>query len=183
MRIRGTATDKLDDVIQTLRFVRKTGILTIQRDGPGDFFEQGTIVLQDGQIVNAFLGNLRGSDALKKLSTWRTCHFVFQATPSTTFSPSTLPVYPPRNSLLPPDQPVNVPPRSLPAPDVPHRAQQYQEALPDFARLGLSRLHRQLFLLIDGRRSIVMLTRLIRRDQQEVLQMLAEMENVGIIRR
>lgn len=177
MRIRGTATDKLADVIQTLMFVRKTGVLTIQRDGPGDFFEQGTIVLQDGQIANAFLGNLRGADALKKLSTWQTCHFIFQATPSTTFSPSTIPLYPPEAPPLLP----NVP--GAPVPGTPARAAQYQEALPDFPRLGLSRGHRQLFLLIDGRRSIAVLTRLIRRDQQEVLQMLADMENVGIIRR
>lgn len=54
--------------------------------------------------------------------------------------------------------------------------------MPDFQRLGLSRAHRQLFLLIDGRRSAQELTRLIGRHPQEVLAILADLENAGLIR-
>ena len=56
-----------------------------------------------------------------------------------------------------------------------------QGTLPDFQRLGLSRLHRQLFLLIDGKRSTQELARLIGRPHQEVLIVLADLESTGLI--
>jgi hypothetical protein len=46
---------------------------------------------------------------------------------------------------------------------------------------GLSRTHRRLFLLIDGRRSIKDLAALIRRAPGETLAMLADLEQAGLI--
>jgi hypothetical protein len=186
MRIRGTATDKLADVIQTLLLVRKTGMLTVQRDGPGDSYEQGTLTLHNGQVMDATAGPLRGADAYKKLNTWTTCQFVFQALSPTAFPQLSPPSFP-RTQMSPEHGATGAYTRRDSgefsfASVVPYRTQQFQGGLPDFQYLGLSRTHRQLFLLIDGKRSIQDLTRLIGRHPQEVLAILAELESAGLIR-
>src|SRR5450631_2993053 len=78
MKTRGTATDKLADVIQALQLVRKTGLLTVQRDATEGISEEGKIAFRDGQVVDAAVGQLRGADAFKKLVMWTRCHFVFE---------------------------------------------------------------------------------------------------------
>lgn len=77
MKTRGTATDKLVDVIQALQLVRKTGLLTAQRDAD-DIAEVGMIAFRDGQVIDASVGQMRGADAFKKLVMWTRCHFVFE---------------------------------------------------------------------------------------------------------
>ncbi len=182
MKIRGTATDKLADVIQALQLVRKTGLLTVQRDTPGDIAEVGKIAFRDGQVIDAGVGQLRGADAFKKLVMWTRCHFVFEPI---------LPTPPPAPALPPPRSgstgierrnTQELPDEYLSVGVVPYRSQYVQGMMPDFQRLGLSRVHRQLFLLIDGRRSTQELTRLIGRHPQEVLAILADLESAGLIR-
>jgi hypothetical protein len=181
MKTRGTATDKLADVIQALQLVRKTGLLTAQRDAPGSISEEGKIAFRDGQVVDAIVGQLRGADAFKKLVMWTRCHFVFEPV---------APTLPPPVALLPSRAgnkgtewrntqessgeylSVNV---------VPYRSQYVRGGLPDFQRLGLSRIHRQLFLLIDGKRSTQELSFLLRRHPQEALALLADLESAGLI--
>src|SRR5579884_2732883 len=80
MKIRGTTTDRLADVIQSLQFIRKSGLLTVERDDPSGFSELGTILFRDGTIVDANVGRLRGPEAFSKLVTWTTCRFLFEAT-------------------------------------------------------------------------------------------------------
>lgn len=176
--MRGTATDKLADVIQMLLFVQKTGILTVQRENPDKSVEEGSLFLREGQIADAMIGNVRGADALKKLSTWTRCYFVFQ-----TLSPSASSPFSPQT----PSALDNVTERQtrplLGAPVIPSRTEQYQYVLPDFDRLGLSRLHRQLFLLADGQRSIDALAKLLGRHPQEVLMLFGDMENLHLLRR
>jgi predicted transcriptional regulator len=48
--------------------------------------------------------------------------------------------------------------------------------------LRLTRAHRQLFLLIDGNRPVVLLARMVGRDLSEVHALLMDLVNVGIIR-
>jgi hypothetical protein len=64
----------------------------------------------------------------------------------------------------------------------PYRIIQAETALPLMERARASRLHRHLFLLIDGQRTIVELVRLIGRRQDEVQQLLYDLENMGVIR-
>lgn len=187
MKTRGTATDKLADVIQALQLVRKSGHLTAQRDATDGIAEVGIIAFRDGQVVDASVGQLRGADAFKKLVVWTRCHFIFK---------SALPESPPPVALPPPQSGAPTgsgrsdtewryrqepPDEYLSIVVVPYRSPYMQGALPNFQRLGLSRLHRQVFLLIDGRRSTQELARLIGHHHQEVLAVLADLESAGLI--
>lgn len=178
MKIRGTATDKLADVIQMLTFVHKTGVLTAQREGSEKNLEECSIFFQEGQIVNASVDHLRGADALKKISTWRTCYFVFQAQ-----LPSGGQSQPISQGLLSASQ--RTPERGFDPTSsmIPYRPQQYLNRIPNFDSLGLSRAHRQLYLLTDGQRSINVLAKLIGRNLQETLALLSDLENRDLLRR
>jgi Domain of unknown function (DUF4388) len=183
MKIRGTATNQLSDVIQALSLARKTGTLVIERDGIAGSSEMGTITFHNGQITDANVGPFRGADAFKRLITWKMCHFVLQPPSVTSTSPPSLPQLPgpniQSNTTIPADHSEAYPPPFVDV--VPYRTQLFQGSIPDFQQLGLSRMHRQLFLLIDGKRSLQGLTRLIGRHQQEVHKLLADLEQAGLI--
>ena len=69
-----------------------------------------------------------------------------------------------------------------PAARAPYPIQQPDAALRLIEQHGLSRIHRQLFYLIDGRRSIVELTRLTRKSGSEIYKMLGDLERAHVIR-
>jgi hypothetical protein len=195
---RGTATDKLADVIQMLQMSRKTGILHVNRDGLGNTIEQGAIMLQNGQIMDASLGPYKGAEAFQRLQGWLSCYFVFQTSTQ------------PNNPSLPPTQMSPVNRNSLPgfsnsgplvnkgsgfnnsgplpgggangSRNVPQRTREVSAILPHFNRLGLTRLHRQLFLLIDGQRSVPELILLVGHRTDEVDTLLDDLERAGLIR-
>lgn len=201
MKLRGTATNNLNDVIQMLQMARKTGTLTLQREGKGDTVEQGTMIFQNGQIVDAGLGFLKGGDAFAKVSTWGACHFVFQASAST-ITPR--PLMTPNPNTPNPNTPNPFTPRPAgngsspfhgladrretfnglsPTPAAPYRLREAQEVLGYFDRLGLTRAHRQLFLLINGRYPIPELMRLSGHRANDFERLLADLERVGLVRR
>ncbi len=182
MKMRGTATDKLADVIQMLLFVHKTGVLTVQRENSNYALEEGSLFLRDGQVADALIGNLRGADALKKLSTWTKCYFVFQALSPSASSPFAPPASAPFEQILE-RQTGPLSPATTFSSVIPCRTDQFQKSLPDFNRPGLSRVHRQLFLLADGQRSIEVLATLLGRHPQEVLLLLSDLENLRLLRR
>lgn len=187
---RGTATNRLTDVIQVIQIAHKTGMLQVNRDGSNKSIEQGTIYLQNGQIVDASLGPYQGIEALRHLETWQTCFFVFQPTshldgPSSAQIPPnpimsynghgsspTLPAY----DSSSPTQP------TFTGGNAPERLRDVNEMLPYFNRLGLSRMHKQLFLLVDGQRTVPELTRLIGHRTETVTTMLTDLERAGLIR-
>lgn len=171
MRIRGTVTEKLADVIQTLGLAHKTGVLIVQRDGPGEAYEQGSFLLQNGNVVDAVFGELRGLNAYRVLYPWTRCHFVFQqdATALPTASPPAT------------DSPASSAQKTETL-KIPQRLPPYQIMLPDFGALRLTRSHRQLFLLIDGSRPVVLLARMAGRDLSEVYTLLMDLVNAGVIR-
>ena len=178
MKMRGTATEKLADVIQMLLLVKRTGMLTVQREN-SRLLEEGSLFIQSGQIADARVENLRGADALKKLNTWTKCYFVFQEMSAATASPfapldSTMPEYAQQSRALLPGTGFAV---------IPARTAQFQSRLPDFEALGVSRTHRQLFLLADGQRSVEVLAKLLGRRPQEVLLLLGDLENLDLLRR
>jgi hypothetical protein len=195
MKTHGTATDKLADVIQALQLVRKSGRLTAQRDASDGIAEIGIIVFREGQVIDASVGQLRGADAFKKLVVWTRCHFLFEAVPAASppIAPSspTLGAFPRSESggnagVNDNDAEWRHPQQHsdeyLTITLIPFRSQHMQGVpLPDFQRIGLQRLHRQLFLLIDGKRTTQELARLIGRQHQEVLMVLADLESTGLI--
>ncbi|GHO51009.1 DUF4388 domain-containing protein [Ktedonospora formicarum] len=175
---RGTATDRLSDVIDMLRMAHKTGILSVNRDGAGNVIEQGTIILQNGQIVEASYGPYRGAEALRLLQGWQRCYF--SLLPSTHASNPSLPTPQMSPTIRNPTPPPNR--GGMESGAAPQRMRAVNEVLPYFERMGLTRLHRQLFLLIDGQRSISELILLIGNRTEEVNRLLDDLRRAGLIR-
>lgn len=199
---RGTVTDRLLNVIQVLQLGKKTGHLTIERDeGKGQ--EKGEIIFVQGQVTQAYGGNLRGQEALNWLSTWGACRFIFvTAIPEKTTTP--LPAQPsmsstrttqplsdthPRITAAIPAFPQNATrtnttdplAASVPSSRIPHRTRSVNISLHLLAQEGLSRAHRHLYLLIDGNRTIPELIRLTGRPAEEIFRLLQELEHAGVI--
>ncbi len=201
---RGTVTDRLLNVIQVLQLGKKTGHLTIERDeGKGQ--EKGEIIFVEGQVTQAYGGNLRGQEALNWLSTWGACRFIFvPATLEKTTNPLTTQTQPFTSSPKA-TQPLNDtnprvtaampsthqrpewansaahPASSSSGSAVPHRTRAVNVSFHLLDQAKLSRAHRHLFLLIDGNRTITELVRLTGRPSEEILRLLQELEHIGVI--
>jgi len=195
---RGAPTNNLAEVIQVLQMAHKTGTLLINRDGINNQIERGTIIYRGGQIIDATVGQYGGNEALQILYTWRNCYFTFQAPDSTNqaftqMSPENSPAIrrrsgplgnpgmrgsgmhssPGLNNTVPPDTGVS---------KAPQRIREVTEVLPYFDRLGLTRMHRQLFLLIDGRRTVPDFILLMGHRIEEVNTLLSDLIRAGLIR-
>jgi hypothetical protein len=198
---RGTVTDRLLNVIQVLQLGKKTGHLTVERDeGKGQ--EKGEIIFVQGQVTQAYGGNLRGQQALNWLSTWGACRFIFvPATPEKTTtpltpeqmrSPRTTQPLSDTNSRLTASMPTfhqrvdranttDALASSSSGLAVPHRIRSVNVSLHLLDQERLSRAHRQLFLLIDGNRTVAELIRLTGRPPEEIQRLLQELEHIGVI--
>jgi hypothetical protein len=200
-------TDRLINIIQTLQLSRETGTLIAKR-GDGAFSEEGRIVFTNGRITETRVGSHSGSDAFNRMSTWENCLVTFfspgPAKPLLSASmdtPEPMNISPRITRPLPrgarPNHAGNngwgSPPISglLPGPETP--AQQdfamgipfLVQPLPHILRAieqnRLSRVHRQLVLLIDGRRSIEELARLIVRTNSDVYRLLYDLTRIGLV--
>jgi hypothetical protein len=199
---RGTVTDRLLNVIQVLQLGKKTGHLTVERDeGKGQ--EKGEIIFVEGQVTQAYGGNLRGQEALNWLSAWGACRFIFMpATPEKTTSPLATQPFMSAPKVTQPLRETNPritaaiptfhqrsewtntteqPGSSSSGLAVPHRTRPANLSLPLLDQARLSRAHRHLFLLIDGNRTIAELVRLTGRPAEEILRLLQELEHIGVI--
>ena len=89
----------------------------------------------------------------------------------------------PRPQVPPPPAP-QLPAPQLPAPQpqAPHRLWQGQDALTFLERARASRLHRHVFLLLDGQRTIADLVRITGHSFEEVSRLLNDLERMGIIK-
>lgn len=199
-----TETDRLVNVIQVLQLGQKTGRLLVERN-TGSLFEQGIITFVQGQVVQASVNQQQGPDALNWLKSWGACRFAFtaeQRPPTTAQMPtitSPLPGYrAPETTPLPPAAPGPIPPRqmfttitgNLRATDqitptawlaTPYRTRQIEEGMQLIERMGLSRTHRRLFLLIDGGRTVKELIRLMAHDPENVHRLLQDLQRAGVI--
>jgi hypothetical protein len=63
----------------------------------------------------------------------------------------------------------------------PYRSRHIDDGMRLIEQMGLSRTHRRLFLLIDGRRSIKELMRLMAHEPVEILKLLQDLEGAGVI--
>ena len=71
---------------------------------------------------------------------------------------------------------------NTPAFEAPYPLQQLDEALRLIEQYRLSRIHRQLFCLVDGQRSIVELGRLMGKRGNEIYRLLEDLERAHVIR-
>jgi len=69
-----------------------------------------------------------------------------------------------------------------PASAAPYPTKQIDVALRLIEQQGLSRVHRQLFYLVDGRRSIIELGRLMGKRESEIYKLLGDLERIHTIR-
>lgn len=189
---RGTTTDQLANVIQVIQLGRKSGILSVER-GEAANLEDGAITFVHGQITEAHVGRRNNQVALNWFKTWKACRFTF--VPANSMYPtgpiSTMP------SGTAGQQPSETNPRTATMPlsaqtgrgtgplqdssPMPHRILPAEEALRLLDLGGLSRTHRHLLLLIDGRRTTQELVRLMGRRPDEVQKLLHDLEYIHVV--
>ena len=205
---RETATDRLANVIQVIELGRKTGVLTVERN-TGLSIEEGFIYFVRGHITHASVGQRVGLEALNRLNSWGACRFTFvsSTSPRNTGPHTPIPDSLSANRVKDTDPGLRIQkptagqqrnPLSAPygmsetgtgANDAtmslcraPSSTRQLQEALLIIERIGFSRAHRRLFLLINGRRHAAELARLMGRSESEVNGMLQDLERSGLIK-
>ncbi len=202
-------THRLVTFIQSIQLRRGSGLLSAKR-GEGASVEDGSIVFVNGQVTEAKVGRYTGSEAFNRLSGWENCQFSFVLQPSSqeehlnfahTDAMASLP------SAIGPDRPntqhfspvlegsgknPETPPYLIPSPStqghlslsgagVPRPGRRLSAALQMIDLMGLSRAHRRLFLLIDGKRSIDELAPLVGRTPGEVSELLRDLERASVI--
>lgn len=69
-----------------------------------------------------------------------------------------------------------------PAMRIPIRIKQSQHGMSILDKMGLSRAHRQLFLLIDDQRTIKDLARLMNCSEKEIEDRLEELEKIAVVK-
>ncbi len=181
---RETITERLADVIKVIQLGRKTGTLTVER-GQNATFEEGIVTFVHGQVTHASVGSRSGQEALSRLQTWQHCMFAFlEPTNDTPASPFQRPNSPYTSYVS--NQGIRTSPERANTFASTNRApchtRPVEEALLLLGSTGLSRTHRRILLLIDGRREVSEIARLVGRNVEEVSQQLQELEQAGFIR-
>jgi len=206
-----TSTDRLINVIEVIQLGHKTGILTAERD-VGSMLERGMITFVNGRVIQASVGQHTGFPALSVLKTWSTCRFAFTPSDTSQITQQiTQPLAPVTGEASIQRDFVTDPTLRTPATanhkqnglmaaggqgmnsawgmhsspaggGVPYPIRPYDEALVWIERMGLSRAHRRLFLLIDGYRILPELVRLMGRREDEVNALLRDLEGADLIR-
>lgn len=191
-----TSTDRLSNVIQVIQLGRKTGVLTVERF-KGSNFEQGILTFVNGRVTQASVGQYNGAAAFNALNAWGECRFTFtpSATAQITQPLPSITGYEPNYRDYATDPTLRIQAVAgeqatngagdkqahTAAVGVPYPIRQYDEALLRIERMGLSRAHRRLFLLVDGHRPTPELVRLMGRGKEEVEALLRELERAGVI--
>jgi uncharacterized protein DUF4388 len=201
-----TETDRLANVIQVLQLGKKTGVLIVERNN-GPNAERGIITLVNGQIKQASVGQRQGQDAVAWLENWGLCRFSFSTEQkrNRADNPSQLPTPPPPKgargysssftSPLPITTPglTSSPQQTFTGttgngslmPTIwgttPFRTRHIEEGMRVIEQMGFSRAHRRLFLLIDGKRTLQDLVRLLTNESTEVYRLLKDLERAGVV--
>jgi hypothetical protein len=195
----GTETTQLSQIIEVIQLGRKTGVLHVERNYQGRV-ETGEIHFLQGQISGArggVYGELMGRDAVRWLRVWQACRFIFTSPTSTPVTqalgervtqplPRSVPEeYSPvtghTTARLPAIQRTPVLPETKTPSGVPGLLYSTEQGLRLLEQVGLSRTHRHLLLLIDGRRSLAELSRLMGRREDDVQQALRDLVRTGIV--
>src|SRR5215472_469791 len=67
-------------------------------------------------------------------------------------------------------------------PSAPYRTREPEAALRVIERVGLSRAHRHLFLLVDGHQTMAEFARLMGKSEQELVDLLDDLQRAGLVR-
>jgi len=169
-RLKGTV-EQLVGIIRDIQLKRGTGILVAKR-GTGALAEEGSISFVNGQVKEARASHRMGTPALNYLSTWKKCcySFVSPIVANRANQPSTRPTQEPAPR---PSEPPDKTPSDTPSSRIP--------ALRGIEKRHLSRAHRHIFLLIDGKRSVEDLERVTGRKPEEIARLLRDLEHAGLI--
>ncbi|MBA2681183.1 MAG: DUF4388 domain-containing protein [Ktedonobacteraceae bacterium] len=201
--------DSLVRYIQAIQRGRRTGLLIVRR-GSGNTREEGRVRFQQGHVSETLLGSRTGTRAFNELCTWGVCLISFISTDGqevkTSVSPTPPPAPPPIQTDPHPPGSTPLRRRSNTSPELsrdgkedvsrqeqasspdtllqarPVQTRQFNASLQIIENLHLSRTHRQLFLLINGQRSVKELIYVFNRSQGEVLQLLRDLERAAVIR-
>src|SRR5215472_483659 len=182
--------DQLVKIIQALQVGRTTGTLVATR-GEGPSYEVGTLIIVQGRVVQAKVGRKQDREALNWLSTWGRCKYTFVQSVSSESTmleeskevqmkvtgPLPEKTTGPIRDAIRPGQETSGPISET----VPYRSKPLDYGLRVIDDKGLSRAHRRLFLLVDGQREIAEFMRLLKLNEFEVLEMLYDLQDVGII--
>ena len=203
-----TSTDRLANVIQVIQLGRKTGILSVERSNDISV-ERGTVYFVNGLMTKSNAHELSGLAAFQWLNSWGSCRFTFTPSdsPVTTrklpsLRPSQFPA-PEHESILDTDPTLKIQAQTKASSGagtennqnrhkdlslqkgtgrIPKQMLSPEEAVQHIDRLKLSRVHRRLFLLIDGHRNTADLARLMGRRQYEVVAMLQDLERADVVK-
>lgn len=206
-----TETDRLANVIQVLQLGQKTGLLVVERNDGPNFEQgvitlvngqiiQASVGQRQGQDALAWLGSwghcrFSFSAEQKPMSTGTTGHM-------STLSPHRergynqslrwpLPITTPE--WMHAQQPLSTtttgnpysngsgPLTAMAWSTTPLRTRQIEEGMHFMEKIGLSRTHRRLFLLIDGRRPLQELARLMSLEPAEAHRLLKDLERAGVV--
>jgi hypothetical protein len=190
---REATTNRLVGIITDIKLERKSGQLRVRR-GEGLTSEEGILTFAQGQVTQARVGRRSGADALNWLSVWGQARYTFISSTSVEELTPTFPALPsssPGRKVTNPEMPAIRPTtdrlelthstRNIPGEEVPHACMNLGEATARIERAGLPRIHRRLYLLIDGHRSVYELAPLIGKRVEEMRSMLHDLEWLGII--
>jgi hypothetical protein len=201
-----TTVDSLANIIQTLANGSMSGHLIARRENDTGF-EEGELSFAQGRIVKAKVAHRSGVDALNWMKTWKGCTFSFHPskeskhipalTPDVLNDPTDVPVR--RNTAELEQVPLvrrlsgengkksetakvlAVRPDAMFPGAVPYRTEADDKALQLLKATEYGRVHRHIFLLVDGYRSVVELIRLTGRDKDEVVKALRDLEKLRVI--
>ena len=200
-----TTIDSLDTIIQALSNGDMSGHLIARRRKDTNS-EEGEIFFERGKIVAAKAADRLGADALNWMSSWKFCTFSFHPSKDSQHIPA-LPgvLSKPTNARSTGDtaeirqmsrvrklerknekEPESskllvVRSGALFPGAVPYRTEADDKALELLKAAEYSRIHRHIFLLVNGRRSVVELIRLTGRDKYEVFKCLRDLEKLLLI--
>ncbi len=199
----GKITDNLASVIQIIRVESGTGELRAMR-GEGIESERGSIKFVNGQIVYAQVGPYQGPTAFNILNTWGRCVFFFfavnmqhsgslpallpeppqQHSPRDTTSVGILPFTGGQTPLPIPQehQPELPPATTIPSTAIPRATMSAVKAVALIEKAELPRTYRQIFLLINGRRSVHDLIIRAGCAPEDMYRVLETFEKLAVIR-
>jgi hypothetical protein len=184
---REATTDHLVGIIATIKIERKSGQLRVRR-GEGLTSEEGILTFMQGQITQANVGRRHGANALNWLSTWGKAWYSFTSPGSDEEVMLTFFALPYqadfsqnwRTARVNTDS-LETEPLRTNIQEIPRPCVKLHEATRRIERSGLPRLHRRLFLLIDGHRSVDELEPLLGRKSEEIRSMLHDLAWLGVV--
>jgi hypothetical protein len=171
--------DHLVKIIQAFQIGRTTGSLIVTR-GVGANYEVGQLVFLNGSVVRAKVGRREGREAFNWLSTWGKCRYTFVLSTTTEHVTGSLSgEY--QNQFVQEEAKAALGESGQTNETVPYRSKPLEYSLQLLTKKSLSRMHRNVFLLVDGARKVRDLMRLLKLNENEVLTLLHDLQDTGVI--